>query len=278
MALTTRAPRRIRLCLAAAVYAGVTPLPACVDLSGLRDSLTHPCGSSGCAVAPQDCASLSSADWAVEGYLTSTETTVSVDASVEISMAPAVEAQCEAFVRSATWRIDDQAVATVSPRGRSAWISGVSPGLTSLGARLSFSDGVTREARARTVRVVPRAAPVGGQLVLDGSVTVAPYIPGSNGTVWSAWVPFTTPAAGRIEVTIDWGSPLNRMDMSGYERHCDSIGSCGRIRMTVRQYGVKPLSATFDDPRTPAGEYTIRIDNLGPAEETVRYVVRLAPS
>jgi hypothetical protein len=41
---------------------------------------------------------------------------------------------------------------------------------------------------------------------------------------------------------------------------------------------VKPLTATFDDPRTPPGAYTIRIDNLGPGEETVRYEVRLTPS
>jgi hypothetical protein len=79
-------------------------------------------------------------------------------------------------------------------------------------------------------------------------------------------------------VAVDWSSALNRIDFSGYEGRCAAVGTCGRIVMTVRETGVKPLTATFDNPRMPAGEYTIRIDNLGPGEETVRYEVRLAPS
>jgi hypothetical protein len=39
--------------------------------------------------------------------------------------------------------------------------------------------------------------------------------------------------------------------------------------------GVKPLPLSADN--LSAGEYTIRIDNLGPGAETARYQVRLTP-
>ena len=86
---------------------------------------------------------------------------------------------------------------------------------------------------------------------------------------------FATGAVGRVDVVVDWESPLNTIDMSGYEGRCDAVGRCGRIVMTTRVTGVKPLAGTFDAPRLPPGEYTVRIDNLGPGEETVRYEVRL---
>jgi len=177
------------------------------------------------------------------------------------------------------WHIDDPSLASLTPRGRSVWITGLAQGSTSVGARITLSDGIARDARPRDVRVVPPESRAGGQIVAEGSLTIPPYVPpGTADRAWSGWVPFTTQAAGRLDVVVDWVSPLNSIDFSGYEGHCNSTGSCGRIRLIVRNLFVKPLMATFDDPRTPPGAYTIRIDNLGPGEETVRYEVRLMPS
>jgi hypothetical protein len=148
-------------------------------------------------------------------------------------------------------------------------------GVASVGARITFSDGSAREARPRIVRVVAPAAPLAGQLVTEGRLTIPPLAPGS--AAWHGWVPFTTWAAGRVSVRVDWELPLNRMDCSGYDGHCDAIGKCGMIRMTCNTIKDKPITASFDSPATPAGPYTIRIDNLGPGEEAVRYEVRLTP-
>lgn len=266
-----------RLAPVGAALVSFGALSGCGDFLGLKEAFTNPCATNGCVPPPQDCASLSSASWAVEGFTPST-IEVAQGMSKRVLLWPIVEAQCETFVSSVTWRVDDPSIASIAPRKDSAWITGVAPGLTSVGARVVLGDGITREAQAESVRIVARSPAGGGQLVSEGSLTIAPYIPPGNTTVWSVWVPFTTPVAGRIDVLVDWVSPLNGIDFSGYERHCNSIGSCGTIRMIGRQSNVKPLASTFDSPRSPAGEYTIRIDNLGPGEETVRYEVRLTPS
>ena len=222
---------------------------------------------------------LSSQNWAVDGFLASPEARVAVGVSIESVLTPGVEAQCETFITAVMWHIDDPSLASLAPRGRSVWITGMAQGSTAVGARITLGDGIARDARPRGLRVVPPESRAGGQIVAEGSLTIPPYVPpGTADRAWSGWVPFTTQAAGRLDVVVDWVSPLNSIDFSGYEGHCNSIGSCGRIRLTVRDFFVKPLIATFDDPRTPPGAYTIRIDNLGPGEETVRYEVRLMPS
>ena len=206
------------------------------------------------------------------------ESHVAVGASTQALLFPFIDTRCEGFIAGVVWHLDDPALASLLPEGRSVWVTGIAPGDTSLGARVTLADGVTLDARSRAVRVVPPEPPPGGQIVAEGSLTIQPRVEGVTGRGWSGWAPFTTQAAGRLDVVVDWVSPLNHIDFSGYEGHCDAIGSCGMIRMTVRTDRVKPLTATFDSPRMPAGDYTIRIDNLGPAEETVRYQVRLTPS
>jgi hypothetical protein len=251
-------------------------LAGCIDSQKLREAF-DPCARDGCAPAPpQDCASLSAADWAVDGYLTASETKVSLGESSQSNLAPAVEQHCQGAVVSVEWHVGDPGVASILPTGRYVWVSGLTLGLTSLGARIQFSDGVVRDARPRPIRVVAPAA-VQGQLVIESDLTIAPYVPGTSND-WSGWVPFTTTTTGRIDVIVDWVSPLDRIDFSGYEGHCSSVGACGTIRLLLREHDVKPLHATFDSLRTPPGDFTIRIDNLGPAEETVHVAVRLVPS
>jgi hypothetical protein len=269
-----RGPLRARLatCLAACL-AGLF-VPACVDSQKLREAF-DPCARDGCqAPPPQDCGALPSLDWAVDGYLTAPEAQLAVGASYRASLAPAVEAHCSGAVAGVTWTVEDPGIVALTPIGRDAWVSGLAVGATSLGARIRFTSGAERIARPRAVRVAPPAAPAAGSVVVaEGSVRISPDrgVPGG----WHGWVTFATTAAGRVDVVVDWTSPLNTIDMSGYEGRCDAVGRCGRIVMTTRVTGVKPLSATFDSPRLPPGEYTVRIDNLGPGEETVRYEVRL---
>lgn len=249
-------------------------IPACVDSGKLREAF-DPCARDGCQPPPpQDCAALPSLDWAVDGYLTAPEAQLAVGASSRASLAPAVEAHCSGAVAGVTWTVEDPDIVAVTPVGDRAWVSGLATGVTSVGARIRFSGGAERVARSRVVRVVPPAAPVAGSVVVaEGSVKIAPErgVPGD----WHGWVTFATTAVGRVDVAVDWLSPLNTIDMSGYEGRCDAVGRCGRIVMTTRATGVKPLAGTFDSPHLPPGEYTVRIDNLGPGEETVRYEVRL---
>jgi len=223
---------------------------------------------------PQDCSTLSSTAWTIGRQMS-----VSVGASVIARLSPTIEMQCEASLVSVTWLLDNPSVASIiaTPDKTTAWITGLAPGAATLNARISFAGGAQREAEPMAVQVLaPAAAPPGSVVVAKGSLTISPYIPpGASPRNWSGWVPFTTEMPGRIDVTVDWDSPLNRIDFSGYERHCNAIGSCRMIRMIIRQYNVKPLTSTFDSPRTPPGDYTVRIDNLGPGEETVRFEVRL---
>ena len=223
----------------------------------------------------QNCSTLSSSDWSI-----GKQANVAVGASVSESLSPSVETQCEGSIVSVTWSIDDPSVASITPDKRSVWITGLAPGLGAINARINFADGAQRTAGPMAVNVVrPEAVAPGSVVVAEGSLTIQPYVPpGNSSRDWSGWAPFTTEKAGRLDVAVDWISPLNRIDFSGYEGHCKSIGTCGMIRLIVRKYGVKPLTATFDDPRTSPGDYTIRIDNLGPGEETVHYEVRLTPN
>jgi hypothetical protein len=208
------------------------------------------------------------------------EVTLAVGGSVKATLFPVVDAQCEVSIASTTWSLQPPSVASFVPEGRRGWITGAAPGMATLTARITFTDGQQRNSVPRAIRVVSRdAPPSGGVVVGEGTLRIAPYIPPGNAARdWSGWAQFSTTTAGRLDVLVDWTSVLNRIDFSGYEGHCNSIGTCGRIRLTIRQYDVKPLTSTFDDPRMPRGDYTIRIDNLGPAEETVRYEVRLTPS
>ena len=91
-------------------------------------------------------------------------------------------------------------------------------------------------------------------------------------TVWLA--PLVCFACGGGSGSVSPAAPQDCSTVSSL----NWVGSCGTIRMIVRQLGVKPLTFTFDNPSTPPGDYTVRIDNLGPGEETVHCEVRLTRS
>ncbi len=271
--MIARVSRAIRIGLAlVAATSGVVLLPGC-EISNFM----NPCGSDGCQPArPQDCSALPSLDWAVDGLLAAPEAQVAVGSSFRSSLTPFVEDHCIGSVAGVDWSVEDPAVAALTPSGRAVWITGLTTGVTSVGARIRFSGGAERLARPRTVRVVPTALAPAGSLA-QGRLTIPPYVPPGGTDNWRGWVTFATTATGRVDVIVDWGSPLNKIDFSGYEGRCSAIGQCGRILMTAGDWDVKPRTGTFDLPRLPPGEYTIRFDNLGPEEETVLYEVRLTP-
>ncbi len=244
-------------------------LPSC-NLN--LDNLTNPCGKGGCPTpAPQDCAALSRTSWRV-GFL-ARELNLTVGQSEHEFLTPRVEGQCASAVVSVTWTADDPSVASVLPQGSgsndSAWITGVAPGLTAVHARIVFSDGGAQDAQAEAIRVAPAGPPTGNVVVTAGEVTLA-----AQGEASRQFVPFRLGASGQVDITVDWGSPLNALDFSVYKSPCTSIGACGEIVITTRVFGVKPLPASG---ALLAGDYTIRIDNIGPGPETARYEVRLTP-
>jgi hypothetical protein len=252
----------------------------CLALShfGCGSAAFDPCGGNACTSGHQDCAALPEQDWAVEGYNHFPDTQIAVGTTVKTYLSPDVEEQCRGAITRIVWSVDDPAVASVLPEGESAWVTGLKPGATGVGALVVFASSGQRQARPRPYRVVPAAwPPTGSTIVAKGEVRVPPYV--APGTVQDGlgWVNFETSSAGRLDVVVDWGSVLNSIDFSGYEGRCNSVGTCGRIVLSVRHTNVKPLTESFDNPRMPPGEYTIRIDNLGPGEETVRYEVRLTP-
>jgi hypothetical protein len=253
-------------------------LPSCGDL-GVRELFTNPCGKNACATpVPQDCATLSKTSWSV-GPLGS-ELDIAVGQSLLQYLVPNLESQCANSLSSVTWTADDLSVASVLAGGAfskdSAWVTGVAPGVTAVRARIVFSDGGVQDAQPRSVRVAPPGPPTppvpGSSVVAQGRVSIdaPPTQPG----VVRAFIPFTLPAAGHVDVTIDWESPLNRLDFSAYQGSCSTVPCAGDIVMTSQQYDVKPITGYNT---LSVGDYTIRIDNLGPGSETARYEVRLTP-
>jgi hypothetical protein len=229
------------------------------------------------AVTHQDCATLSTQSWSVGSQILSDELELGVGQSKEESLSPPVQAQCESSLTSVTWTADDPAVAAVLPQsGRkdSVWITGVAPGLTAVRARIVFSDGRTVDATPEPIKVVPAAPPPGSGVVAHGSVPMDAPAPGSGPV--RAWVTFTLRAAGTVEVSVDWQSPLNDLSFSVFRGTCSAAsGACGDLAMpAVGNFHVKPISTSAI---LSAGDYSIMIDNAGPGAETAYYEVRLTP-
>ena len=141
-----------------------------------------------------------------------------------------------------------------------------------MSARIAFSDGSTRDAKPGLQQVAPAPAPpAGGSVIAEGSVSI-PETPPNAGVY--QFINFNVPAAGTVDVTVDWLSPLDLIDFSVYRSPCTAIGTCGMIVMTSNAGFVKPLRGSNN---LSAGDYTIRIDDNGSGPETVHYVVRLTP-
>src|SRR5262245_25744871 len=173
-----------------------------LNLGGLPVPECHP--------TPTDCAASANAPWRVgrDG----TELELIVGDSHRQSVTPGFPVECRNLT-SVAWSIEDPSVASVTQLGprnaqndtaedvSRAWVTGLAPGLTTVRARIMFTDGV-REAQPKAVRVVvAETPPPESFLVAQGRVTVTfnPFT-GAGGSL----VPLTLPGAGRVDISVDW--------------------------------------------------------------------------
>jgi hypothetical protein len=248
----------IRFAAMGLLLAGCTQQPGCTGLT---------------APDPQDCASLAKARWTI--YMYGSGVPVPVGHSRELSLNPNVESQCEASVTSVVWSTEAPGVADVVAdgppfRGR-GWVTGVTPGESAVTARIGFSDGTTQAALPTPFRVGALSTSAQSTLIAEGALEVEAPVPGRQ---QSRFVSFSVPAPGNVDVTIDWVSPLNNVTVVLFEGVCSTVPCSGRIVSFVRDEHVKPRVASG---RVAAGDYSIRIDNVGPGAESCRYQVRLRP-
>jgi len=233
---------------------------------------------------PQDCAALASASWRIGPFPTTsqTELQLAVGESRALWLDPFVEAECTGSVASVTWAVDDPSSASVvakDPAYKGSWVTGLGPGANAVRARIVFSDGTSQTA-PRLVQVVP-AAPSAGTVIAEGTVNLESNTAGASAE-YRRYKPFTLPrSASSTEVRIDWSSPLNNVDVAFYQGECSGSASASCVAGLRYIAGsvadnMKPESLSIRD--LPADIYTLRIDNLGPGAETVRYEIRITPN
>jgi hypothetical protein len=234
---------------------------------------------------PQDCATVSGANWRIGPYPTSSESDIRVEigGSRALFLDPFVEAECVDSVVSATWSVEDPSVATVVPEEtahRGGWVNGLAAGTTTVRARIAFSDGSAQTA-SRAIQVVASGPPAGTVVVAEGTVDLEPYN-GSSSSDFRRFVPFALPAdASQVDIRVDWTSPLNNVTVGLSKGKCSgpASASCAdglRFIAASNTNNVKPV--TLSVVNLAAGNYTLMIDNLGPGPETTRFEVRLPPS
>jgi hypothetical protein len=231
---------------------------------------------------PQDCATVSRASWRIGPYPTTsqTELQLAVGESRALWLDPFVESECAGSVVSVTWSVDDPSSATVVPKDpayRGSWVTGLGPGANAVRARIVFSDG-TAQTVPRAMQVVASAPPAGTVVIAEGTVTLDSQAPSASAD-YRRFIPFTLPrSASQTDVRVDWASPLNDVTISFYQGECSGPASAAcvaglRYITGTSNNDVKPLSLSIAN--LPADTYTIRIDNLGPGPETIRYEVRI---
>lgn len=186
---------------------------------------------------------------------------------------------CADRVLSLAWEVSDTSVASLAPQAQAAprwvWVTGVSPGRAFVTARIRFVDGSERMAGPADMRIVPPAGPPGALLIASGRLT----FPGASGVCTAtssscSHENFDVPTAGRVDVMVDWGSPLNNAAFNVFPGHCSGVTSCGAPLGFHTRVGAKPARASSS---LQAGPYTLRVSNGGPGPETVRYEVWLTP-
>ena len=250
-------------------------LPSC-GLEGLHDALTNPCGGPCPTPTPQDCAALSRSSWRIGPFPipSENELRVTVGDSRTVFLDPFVADHCVGAVASVVWSTDDPSVASVTPQARAyrgGWVTGVRPGSGTVSARIAFADGFEQQTAPRAFVVTP-LVPASGTVALEGSV----YL--ESPSDFRRFIPFALPQdASRLDMVVDWASVLNSVDFVLYQGSCSGAVLCSGLQfLPLPSFtGIKPVRKSLGN--LSAGTYTIRIDNLGPAAETVRYEVRFTP-
>ena len=205
---------------------------------------------------------------------TGQELQLAVGESGTVSLHPAIRLECAGAITSVSWSVESPSLAFLTPREpayRGSWVTGSSAGAGIVNARIGFSDGSAQQATPRAMIVAPRASP-SGIVAAEGAVLMDAPLPGNR------FVPFTLPRdASQVDISVDWASVLNAVDVFLWQGSCSGTTNCGGLQFLPLPsvFGVRPVRKST--PNLSAGEYTLRIDNLGPGAETVRYEVRFTP-
>jgi hypothetical protein len=114
----------------------------------------------------------------------------------------------------------------------------------------------------------PTPAPPSTVVITQGSGTLRAGFVGA--------VRFSTTAAGRLDVTVDWTFASNDLDIAIF------TGSCAAQQIVDLLCGVPAgLSETLNKPErlslagASAGDYTLAIDHLGARDESISYQMTL---
>jgi hypothetical protein len=86
------------------------------------------------------------------------------------------------------------------------------------------------------------------------------------------------PAPGRVDVVLDWISPLNGVALQLLAGRCPGDPSSCAARVVdvgPSESGAKPARASREN--VPAGPYTLLVYNQGSGAEVVRYEVWMTP-
>lgn len=160
-------------------------LPACVDLSGLRDDLANPCGPDGCRITVT-CSALVASDpllhWSLRGFTeqdilnpdqrNQPELTAIMragDVKVLTVRAAGATEDCSEKATSVQWSVLNPGVVRVDVAGtpRTGSLVALEPGDTEVAAILTFNDGTP------PMRVLPWSFTNVG----SGDVTVVRVVP-----------------------------------------------------------------------------------------------------
>jgi hypothetical protein len=111
--------------------------------------------------------------------------------------------------------------------------------------------------------------PESRQVLLEGVVDLEPE-PRCCVATARAYLVFDVPAAGVLDMFVDWGSASNQVIAHMCQGETGFPLGCVPIIDGTRHMGMKPVSAST---HTTAGPHTLWITNGGQGVETVRYEV-----
>jgi hypothetical protein len=98
----------------------------------------------------------------------------------------------------------------------------------------------------------------------------------SLGVLELGLIPFTTTAAGTLDLTVDWTFPTNLVAVYLAQGSCtfdQFVADQCNLRIASETSTPKPKVLTL--PNAPAGAYVFLVGNVGPTEESVSYQVGL---
>jgi len=232
-------------------------------------------------VPPTDCSAYSEGPWRVDIAADELRAGDSRRGSVK----PGLPVECSASLTTVTWSVQDPSVASILQLGARnaandtagdisrAWVTGLSPGLATVSARVVGSDGIGRDAQSATIRVVEPPPPPRGSFVVAEGTTNVTFNEFTGGGA-SPLIPFTLPRSGSIELTLDWISLANSLSIVLWEGDCSAVPCPGRLLLNSSGF-VKPRREVIDS--AAAGAYTLRALASGSGIEEAQYEVRLTP-